>query len=245
MECDSRRVHLDLLEERVCQAGEAAHLHPHREVLALPRSWSKCASGQARQTPTLERSQDTPRVSNAARLRAKCHRSSPIARNRPGRNGTSRRRSRQVSGRELCVPLGSDGRRHEDRAVRDAPRPQRCDRARVISDLASRLRYRVQMTTDGHRLYLEAVESAFGAQSDYAMLIKLYGNADDPRSPERRYSPRAVSARFPPSSLAALNPSTSRHSSWNARTGPCGRRCVATRACRTGSAGRSTTTWPP
>ncbi len=58
-----------------------------------------------------------------------------------------------------------------------------------VSDLASRLRYRVQMTTDGHRPYLEAVESAFGAQIDYAMLVKLYGNADDPKSPDRRYSP--------------------------------------------------------
>lgn len=58
-----------------------------------------------------------------------------------------------------------------------------------ISDLASRLRYRVQMTSDGHRPYLEAVESAFGAQVDYAMLVKLYGNDGDPKSPERRYSP--------------------------------------------------------
>jgi IS1 family transposase len=58
-----------------------------------------------------------------------------------------------------------------------------------ISDLASRLRYRVQMTSDGYRPYLEAVESAFGAQIDYAMLVKLYGQTDDPKSPERRYSP--------------------------------------------------------
>lgn len=58
-----------------------------------------------------------------------------------------------------------------------------------VSDLASCLRYRVQMTTDGHRPYLEAVESAFGAQIDYAMLVKLYGNTDDAKSPERRYSP--------------------------------------------------------
>ena len=55
-----------------------------------------------------------------------------------------------------------------------------------ISDLASRLRYRVQMTTDGHRPYLEGVEAAFGAQVDYAMLVKLYGNTDHPKSPERR-----------------------------------------------------------
>jgi IS1 family transposase len=58
-----------------------------------------------------------------------------------------------------------------------------------ISDLASRLRHRVQLTSDGHRPYLEAVEAAFGADIDYAMLVKLYGQTDDPKSPERRYSP--------------------------------------------------------
>jgi hypothetical protein len=47
---------------------------------------------------------------------------------------------------------------------------------------------RVQLTTDGHRAYLEAVEAAFGTDVDYAMLIKLYGHASD----ERRYSPGEV-----------------------------------------------------
>ncbi len=55
-----------------------------------------------------------------------------------------------------------------------------------ISDLASRLRNRVQLTTDGHRPYLSAVEDAFGADIDYAVLQKLYGS--DPQS-EIRYSP--------------------------------------------------------
>jgi hypothetical protein len=54
-----------------------------------------------------------------------------------------------------------------------------------INDLASRLKDRVQLTTDGHRPYLEAVESAFGSEIDYAMLIKLYGESKD----ETRYSP--------------------------------------------------------
>lgn len=63
-----------------------------------------------------------------------------------------------------------------------------------ISDLASRLRYRVQMTTDGHRPYLEAVEQAFGAQVDYAMLVKLYGA--DPEA-ERRYSPAKCIGAIP------------------------------------------------
>src|SRR5256885_9806207 len=56
-------------------------------------------------------------------------------------------------------------------------------RSEFISDMASRLRYRVQMTSDGHRPYLQAVEAAFGADIDYAMLVKLYGNTDNPQSP--------------------------------------------------------------
>jgi IS1 family transposase len=54
-----------------------------------------------------------------------------------------------------------------------------------INDLASRLSNRVQLTTDGHRPYLEAIESAFGSQIDYAMLVKLYGDSQD----DTRYSP--------------------------------------------------------
>ena len=58
---------------------------------------------------------------------------------------------------------------------------------RFIADLASRLASRVQLTTDGYRVYLDAVENAFGSEVDYAMLVKLYGN--DPRETEARYSP--------------------------------------------------------
>lgn len=54
-------------------------------------------------------------------------------------------------------------------------------------DLASRLANRIQLTTDGHRVYLQAVEGAFGNQVDYAMLVKLYGS--DPRGEQTRYSP--------------------------------------------------------
>lgn len=57
---------------------------------------------------------------------------------------------------------------------------------RFMSDLASRLANRVQLTTDGHRVYLTAVEDAFGGDIDYAMLVKLYGND---ASDETRYSP--------------------------------------------------------
>ena len=74
-----------------------------------------------------------------------------------------------------CVMLGS-------RSAADAHE--------FVTDLASRLRYRVQMTTDGYRPYLEAVEAAFGQDIDYAMLVKLYGA--DPEG-ERRYSPAQCS----------------------------------------------------
>jgi hypothetical protein len=53
-------------------------------------------------------------------------------------------------------------------------------------DLESRLANRVQLTSDGHRPYLTAVEAAFADQVDYAMLIKIYGA--DPQA-ETRYSP--------------------------------------------------------
>ena len=56
-----------------------------------------------------------------------------------------------------------------------------------MDDVASRLANRVQMTTDGHKAYLEAVEGSFGANIDYAQLIKMYGNA--PETFKGRYSP--------------------------------------------------------
>ena len=56
-----------------------------------------------------------------------------------------------------------------------------------MTDVASRLASRVQLTTDGHAPYLYAVEGAFGADIDYAMLVKHYGAAAD--SGARRYSP--------------------------------------------------------
>jgi IS1 family transposase len=55
-----------------------------------------------------------------------------------------------------------------------------------MEDVASRLAGRVQLTTDGHKPYLEAVEGAFGMDVDFAQLIKLYGEAPEP---QKRYSP--------------------------------------------------------
>lgn len=57
----------------------------------------------------------------------------------------------------------------------------------LMDDLRSRLDNRVQLTTDGHKAYLEAVEGAFGGDVDYAQLIKLYGDVSE--SGKGRYSP--------------------------------------------------------
>ena len=56
-----------------------------------------------------------------------------------------------------------------------------------MHDLKDRLASRVQLTTDGLRTYVEAVEDAFGSDIDYAQLVKIYGNA--PEGSEVRYSP--------------------------------------------------------
>jgi len=56
-----------------------------------------------------------------------------------------------------------------------------------MRDVAGRIANRIQLTTDGHRVYADAVEDAFGADIDYAMLVKIYGASND--NPESRYSP--------------------------------------------------------
>jgi IS1 family transposase len=56
-----------------------------------------------------------------------------------------------------------------------------------MSDLASRMKGKVQLTTDGHKMYLDAVESAFGTKVDYAQLVKIYGSSQ--ANDEKRYSP--------------------------------------------------------
>jgi IS1 family transposase len=58
-----------------------------------------------------------------------------------------------------------------------------------MEDVALRINSRVQITTDGYHAYVEAVEGAFGMDVDYAMLIKVYGNATNP---DTRYSPGEV-----------------------------------------------------
>ena len=73
-----------------------------------------------------------------------------------------------VAGAESCVVQSVPGRVH--------PGPSKPS-----------LQTHPKLTTDGHRVYLDAVESAFGSDVGYAMLVKMYGN--DPRESETRYSP--------------------------------------------------------
>lgn len=57
----------------------------------------------------------------------------------------------------------------------------------LMDDLRQRITTRVQLTTDGHKAYLQAVDEAFGIDIDYAMLVKLYG--ETPEAMKGRYSP--------------------------------------------------------
>src|SRR5438552_3464255 len=58
-----------------------------------------------------------------------------------------------------------------------------------IHDLASRMANRIQLTTDGHSVYLMAVDDAFGSDVDFAQLVKLYGTLGQTKEDSRRYSP--------------------------------------------------------
>jgi len=55
-----------------------------------------------------------------------------------------------------------------------------------MKDIAARLKNRVRLTTDGHKMYLEAVEEAFGCEIDFSQLVKIYGKSQES---ETRYSP--------------------------------------------------------
>lgn len=58
-----------------------------------------------------------------------------------------------------------------------------------MQDVAKRLKNRVQLTSDGHRPYLSAVEDAFGGNVDYATMVKVYGKE---QRPEQKYSPSKI-----------------------------------------------------
>ena len=64
-----------------------------------------------------------------------------------------------------------------------------CNAKTFVDELATRIANRIQVSTDGHRMYIDAMESGFGGDVDYAMLVKHYGNAGSNQNPETRYSP--------------------------------------------------------
>jgi len=72
-----------------------------------------------------------------------------------------------------------------------------------VCELSSRLSNRVQLTTDGHSVYLNAVERAFGSDIDYAMLVKVYGTTEES---EKRYSPPVCLAANPTRISGRPNP---------------------------------------
>jgi len=67
-----------------------------------------------------------------------------------------------------------------------------------MRDLAGRLTSRVQLSTDGHKPYLYAVEDAFGSGIDYAQLIKIYGAATGPATSGATAPPSAPAPRSGP-----------------------------------------------
>lgn len=58
-----------------------------------------------------------------------------------------------------------------------------------MKDVASRLANKVQLTTDGHRVYLDAVDKAFGNEVDFAQLVKIYGTGNAENQTDKKYSP--------------------------------------------------------
>jgi IS1 family transposase len=64
-----------------------------------------------------------------------------------------------------------------------------CFATAFVDDLGERLAGRVQITTDGLKAYIDAIDGAFGGGVDYAMLIKLFGGGGSNHNPETRYSP--------------------------------------------------------
>jgi hypothetical protein len=88
-----------------------------------------------------------------------------------------------------------------------------------MDDLRDRLANRVQLTSDGHKAYLEAVEGAFGGDIDYAMLVKMCGATSEGakgRARKERIEGNPIRSTFPQAMPSA-------------RTSPCGCRCAGLR----------------
>ena len=108
----------------------------------------------------------------------------------------------------------------------------RCDADRAMPSwtiCAARLANRVQLTTDGHRAYLEAVEGAFGADIDYAMLVKIYTATR--RSDAGSLQPRRMHRREEAARRGQPRPEAHFHRPMSsARTSPCACTCAASPA---------------
>ena len=89
-----------------------------------------------------------------------------------------------------------------------------------LQDVAGRLANRIQLTTDGHKMYLSAVEDAFGGDIDYAMLHKMYGSNPQRRSATARPKCIGCEAKTIAGEPDPKHVSTSATSS--GRTSPCG-----------------------
>ena len=92
----------------------------------------------------------------------------------------------------------------------------------LMDDLRGRLANRVQLTTDGHRAYLQAVEEAFGADIDYGMLVKLYGAETHGQGHDGNIVPQSASALARTQSRATRTQSISARRTPNDTTSRCG-----------------------
>lgn len=89
----------------------------------------------------------------------------------------------------VFLPLGGCRRHRARKFAQNHPRPKRCvprPDARALRRRQAGLANRVQITSDGHKTYLEAIEETFGCDVDYAQLVKIYGQ---PTDGPHRYSP--------------------------------------------------------
>jgi hypothetical protein len=85
----------------------------------------------------------------------------------------------------------------------------------LMDDLRGRLANRIQPTTHGHRAYLQAVEEAFGADIDYAMLVKLYGAGSATTVPPSASKRALTTLPATPTGATSARPTSS------GRTSPC------------------------
>lgn len=100
------------------------------------------------------------------------------------------------------------------------------DGYRFMTDLAGRLRNRVQLTTDGHRAYLRAVEGAFGSEIDYALVVKIYGHDQE----EKRCSPAHSIGTEVVAVQGSPDPALISTATWSVRTSRCGWGCAGSLA---------------